>query len=71
MFSLLAKRKRNQSDYSGITILPDSKEIFREFDIETNASEVLFNEYDIVQKNKLQHFSRAKSMYDFIKIMSI
>ncbi|MGY4798134.1 helicase-related protein [Lysinibacillus fusiformis] len=71
VFSLLEQNLQNVKEINLIIresqFLPDSKEIFREFDIETNASEVLFNEYDIVQKNKLQHFSRAKSMYDFIK----
>lgn len=28
---------------------------------------MLFNSYDIVEKNKLQHFKKAKNMYEFIK----
>lgn len=71
VFALLEKNLANVKEINLIIresqFLPDSKEIFREFDIESNASNVLFNEYDIVQKNKLQHFSKAKSMYDFIK----
>lgn len=71
VFALLEKNLANVKEINLIIresqFLPDSKEIFREFDIESNASNVLFNEYDIVQKNKLQHFAKAKSMYDFIK----
>ena len=28
---------------------------------------LLFNAYDITEKNKLQHFSKARSMHDFIE----
>lgn len=71
VFALLEKNLSNVKEINLIIreaqFFPDSKEIFQEFDIESNASNVLFNEYDIVQKNKLQHFSKAKSMYEFIK----
>lgn len=71
VFALLEKNLANVKEINLIIresqFLPDNKEIFREFDIESNTSNVLFNEYDIVQKNKLQHFAKAKSMYDFIK----
>lgn len=48
--------------------VPTGHELPREFEIENNSTtDLLFNSYDIVQKNKLKHFSRAKSMHDFIK----
>ena len=34
---------------------------------EINPTDVLFNAYDITEKNKLQHFSKARSMHDFIE----
>lgn len=37
----------------------------REF--EMNPNETLFNEYDIIEKNELTHFAKAKTMHDFIK----
>ena len=45
--------------------LPQQSEIAHEFEI--NPTDVLFNAYDITEKNKLQHFSRARSMHDFIE----
>lgn len=43
--------------------LPKEK-IAREF--EMNPNDTLYNEYDIVEKNELTHFAKAKSMHDFI-----
>ena len=40
------------------------EEIAREF--EMNPNDTLYNEYDIVEKNELTHFAKAKSMHDFI-----
>ena len=45
--------------------LPQQSEISHEFEI--NPTDVLFNAYDITEKNKLQHFSKAKTMHDFIE----
>ena len=39
-------------------------EVAREF--EMNPNDTLYNEYDIVEKNELTHFAKAKSMHDFI-----
>lgn len=44
-----------------------NKEIAREFELEKSANDVLFNSYDIVQKNKLTHLSSARKMHEFIK----
>ena len=48
-----------------VRYLPQQSEIAHEFEI--NPTDVLFNAYDITEKNKLQHFSRARSMHDFIE----
>ena len=45
--------------------IPQSQEISHEFEI--NINDALFNSYDIVEKNTLTHFDKAKAMYDFIK----
>ena len=39
-------------------------EVAREF--EMNPNDTLYNEYDIVEKNELTHFAKAKTMHDFI-----
>lgn len=39
-------------------------EVSREFEMNPNDS--LYNEYDIVEKNELTHFAKAKAMHDFI-----
>ena len=45
--------------------MPKGEEVSREFEI--NINDVLFNSYDITEKNKLQHFYQAKAMHNFIK----
>lgn len=45
--------------------IPQSQEISHEFEI--NINDALFNSYDIVEKNTLTHFDKAKAMYDFIR----
>lgn len=40
------------------------EEVAREF--EMNPNDTLYNEYDIIEKNELTHFAKAKSMHDFI-----
>jgi len=71
VFSLLEKNLHNVKEINLIIrdtrSVPSTKEIYREFDIEPNTTDMLFNEYDIIQKNKLIHYAKAKSMYDFIK----
>ena len=71
VFSLLEKNLKNVKEINLIIrdtrYIPKSEEIAREFEIETKPKEMLFNEYDIIEKNKLQYFRKAKSMYEFIK----
>lgn len=69
VFSLLEKNLRNVKEINfvirDIKFLPHQSEIAHEFEI--NPTDVLFNAYDITEKNKLQHFSKARSMHDFIE----
>lgn len=68
VFSLLEKNLKNVQEINFVirdmNFVPHQSEIAREFEI--NPNDVLFNSYDIIEKNKLQHFSRARSMHDFI-----
>jgi hypothetical protein len=32
-----------------------------------NPNDTLYNEYDIIEKNELTHFAKAKAMHDFIQ----
>lgn len=69
VFALLEKNLQNVKEINfvirDVNFLPHQTEISHEFEI--NPNEVLFNAYDITEKNKLQHFAKAKSMHDFIK----
>ena len=69
VFSLLEKNLKNVKEINfvirDVRYLPQQSEIAHEFEI--NPTDVLFNAYDITEKNKLQHFSRAGSMHDFIE----
>ena len=69
VFSLLEKNLQNVKEINfvirDVKFLPHQSEIAHEFEI--NPTDVLFNAYDITEKNKLQHFSKARSMYDFIE----
>ena len=69
VFSLLEKNLKNVKEINfvirDVRYLPQQSEIAHEFEI--NPTDVLFNAYDITEKNKLHHFSRARSMHDFIE----
>jgi len=71
VFALLKENLRNVKAINFIIrdtrYLLDSKEVSHEFEIDMSAKEMLFNQYDIIEKNKLSHFATAKAMYDFIK----
>lgn len=70
VFSLLEKNLSNVKDINFLIrdtrSIPSNHEISREFQIDINPNDMLFNSYDIIEKNKLQHFAKAKAMYDFI-----
>ena len=69
VFSLLVKNLHNVKEINfvirDVKFLPHQTEIAHEFEI--NPTDILFNSYDITEKNKLQHFSKARNMHDFIK----
>ena len=69
VFALLEKNLKNVKEINLVIrdtkFIPQGKELAREFEI--NPIDVLFNNYDITEKNKLQHFAKAKAMHDFIK----
>ncbi|EOU1884168.1 DEAD/DEAH box helicase [Clostridium perfringens] len=70
VFSLLEKNLSNVKDINFLirntSSIPSSREISREFQIDINPNNMLFNSYDIIEKNKLKYFAKAKAMYDFI-----
>ena len=69
VFSLLEKNLKNVKEINfvirDVKFLPHQSEIAHEFEI--NPTDVLFNAYDITEKNKLQHFSKARNMHEFIE----
>ena len=69
VFSLLEKNLHNVKEINfvirDVKFLPHQNEIGHEFEI--NPTDILFNSYDITEKNKLQHFSKARNMHDFIQ----
>lgn len=69
VFALLEKNLKNVKEINLVIrdtkFIPDSTEISHEF--EMNPVDFLFNAYDISEKNKLQHFAKAKTMHDFIE----
>lgn len=69
VFSLLEKNLKNVKEINFIIrdtkFIPTNKEVSHEFEI--NPNDVLYNSYDITEKNKLKHFSKAKAMHDFIE----
>ncbi len=69
VFSLLEKNLHNVKEINfvirDVKFLPHQSEITHEFEI--NPTDILFNSYDITEKNKLQHFSKARNMHDFIQ----
>lgn len=68
VFSLLEKNFKNVKEINFIIrdnkFIPKTNKISQEFDI--TIKDFLFSSYDIAEKNKLSHFKKAKSMYDFI-----
>ena len=69
VFMALEKNLKNVKEINFIIrdtkFIPKNNEISREFEITPN--DILYNSYDIKEKNKLKHFAKAKAMYDFIK----
>ena len=62
VFSLLEQNLQNVKEINFVIrdsrFLPHQAEISHEF--EMNPTDILFNSYDIAEKNTLQHFSKKK-----------
>jgi len=69
VFALLEQNLKNVKEINlvirDIRFVPKESELSHEFEI--NPTDILFNAYDITEKNKLQHFAKAKTMHDFIE----
>lgn len=69
VFALLEKNLKNVKEINFIIrdtkFVPERSEISHEFEMTPN--DILYNSYDIVEKNKLRHFAKAKAMHDFIE----
>ncbi|MBO5432198.1 DEAD/DEAH box helicase family protein [Methanocorpusculum sp.] len=70
VFSELEKNLQNVSEINfivrGNQSAPIKKELDHEFELVSNPNDVLFNTYEITEKNKLQYFHKAKQMHKFI-----
>ena len=66
VFSLLEKNLHNVKEINfvirDVKFLPHQTEIAHEF--EMNPTDILFNSYDITEKNKLEHFLKARNMHE-------
>lgn len=81
VFSELEKNLHNVKQINFIIrdtgSIPSSREIAREFEIASVSadpargtgigSDLIFNAYEITEKNTLKHFVKARAMYDFIR----
>ncbi len=69
VFTLLEKNLKNVKEINFIIrdtkFVPTAESISHELEIA--PADVLYNSYDIVEKNKLKHFAKAKAMHDFIQ----
>lgn len=69
VFSILSKNLKNVKEINLIlrnsSVLFHKEEMEREFEID--IKDALYNTYDIKQKNTLEHFEKARQMYDFIE----
>ena len=71
VFALLRDNLKNVKEINFIIrdtrFLPEAEEVAREFEIGINPKDMLFNQYDIIEKNKLTHYATAKEMFEFIR----
>ena len=69
VFALLEQNLKNVKEINFVIrdtkFVPEKSEISHEF--EMTPADILYSSYDIVEKNKLKHFAKAKSMHDFIE----
>lgn len=70
VFSELEKNLKNVHEINfiirGKNPAPNVKELAHEFELNSSPSDVLFNSYEITEKNKLRYFHKARTMHDFI-----
>lgn len=70
VFSELEKNLSNVSEINFIIrcaqTIPDKKELAQEFELNLNPNDILFNSYEISEKNNLRYFQKAKTMHEFI-----
>ena len=71
VFRELAKNLQNVGHINFIirnkSYIPSGRELSREFEISPGITDLFFSSYDIIRKNRLEHFSKARSMHNFIK----
>ena len=70
VFSQLQQQMKKVSNINLILkdpIYSGGKELSIEFKLNKSTDNILFNKYDIIQKNKLTHLNNAKDMYEFIE----
>ncbi len=69
VFTLLEKNLKNVKKINfiirDIKFIPEQSVLSHEF--EMAPKDILYSSYDIVEKNKLTHFAKAKVMHDFLK----
>lgn len=70
VFSELERNLKNVSEINfivrGMNSAPDKQELVHEFELTSKPSDILFNNYEIAEKNKLKYFHKARTMHDFI-----
>lgn len=70
VFALLQQNLKNVKEINFVIrdtkFIPEKSELSHEFEI--TPTDILYNSYDIVEKNKLKHFAKAKAMHDFIEL---
>jgi len=71
VFSELSENMQKVKDINLVirdsAYIPSGREVSREFEISQVTNDMLFNTYDIIEKNRLGHFQQARSMYEFIE----
>ena len=71
VFSELQKYLQNVADIRfivrGNQATAGKKELVHEFELTYNPTDVIFNNYEISEKNKLKYFHKARKMHDFIE----
>jgi len=71
VFTELEKNLKNVQEINfiirGKNPAPNNKELPHEFELNNSTSDVVFNTYEITEKNKLRYFHKSRTMHDFIE----